>query len=197
MLANVAVDSFFSVLRDSGLVVVTAIPIDTVSRPGSSERVRLYLRSDAGDSETIDLGPRLCGPPATAYDCTSLSILLKDGHRATDLQPVLASIPARLWLVSISGLLAGVRVFDRDRVDGAMRLLASQPAVRAVERDSPGWTDTPPLAAFAELSGALPLDFAQPVRGDGTLQSRPGDTLRVSYRQPDGTTLSSAMPVLR
>lgn len=194
-LANIKVDPIFSMLKDSGLVVVSASPVDSLTRPGPDQRLRVSVRSATGDSEAIDLGPALCGDISSAYYCSDLGVTMKSGHHATELQPTLDRIGARFWMVSVSGTFAGVWVFDRGRRFAATLALASQPSVSSVERDFVGWAGSPSSAAFARMNGALPLDFGPPVRGDGRLHAQAHDTLHLAYLQPDGSTLARAIPL--
>lgn len=193
-LANTKVDPIFSMMKDSGLVVVSASPVDSLTRPGPYQRLRVSVRSATGDSEEIDLGPVLCGDIGRAYYCSDLGVTMNSGHHATELQPTLDRIGARFWMVSVSGTFAGVWVFDRGRRFAATLALTSQPSVRAVEPDFVGWAGSPSSAAFARMNGALPLDFGPPIRGDGRLQAQAHDTLHLAYLQPDGSTLARSIP---
>jgi hypothetical protein len=115
---------------------------------------------------------------------------MDSGYQAQQLRPVMDQIPARFILVSVSGRVAGIWVFDQARVNDAIAILARQPGVKYVGLALLFSTGAG-SAVSPELEGALPLDFARAVPRDGHLQARSGDTLTVTYAQPTGVLLSN------
>lgn len=186
-LQQLHVDEFYSVIRDSGLIGVAALPADMTYRIGAGERVRVQVAASSGDSETVDLEKEVCEPGP--YLCTSLTLAMREGHVAHELLGLLESIPARLWLVSTSGRSAGIRVFDSRDVRRAEEMIRARASVSSVGKDVLFSAGGPGTSAFSRLFGAAPVDHASVVRGDHHIQGAPGDTVRFSYVQPSGDTL--------
>jgi len=194
MLSTVNVDDFTSSFVDWGLVAVSGLPADTSYRLGARDQIPVNITSSGGDTESVELSPLVCGSPPTVYACQELDLEMDSGYQAQQLRPVMDQIPARFILVSVTGQDAGIWVFDPARLNDAISILARQPHVRyvgptgigAVAGGSGGGGSTAP-----DLEGALPLDFVRVVPRDGHLQARSGDTLTVTYSQPNGTQLTS------
>jgi hypothetical protein len=195
MLSTVGFDSFSSAPGNGGLVVLSAVPADLSYRPGSRERIPVTLTSTGGDSETVRLWSYACGEAPRIYVCEELELHMRSGFRAESLRTSLDQIPARFIVVSVSGSVAGVRVFDPDDADRAIMFLRAQPGVQDVFHSILLFTTAAPSSSaanpIADLSGAVSFDLASPVRGDRHVQARSGDTLRASYLQPDGSRLTS------
>ena len=177
--------SDIAVLRDSGLLVVVGVPVDTTQILPPHGRLRLELNTSAGDAEVFDVGPIVCD--ATSLACHDLSLTMKDGHTVWEVFDVFNPTPARPYAVAISDRVAGVFVFHPERVDAAIRSLNQHPAVQVAERSH--FAVSPPPRKWG-LRGGLPLDFRPPVAMDGVFQGLPGDTVTVRYSQPDGSLLT-------
>jgi hypothetical protein len=171
----------FSVLRDSGLVLISGVPHDTNQILPPNDRLRLELSSSAGETESFDQSPIICNDETLA--CHGVDILLNDGWNVRDLFQLLNSIPARVYLTVFAGQGGSVFVFHPERVADAISQLKSQPAVKSAERWS--YAADPPAKKWP-LLGGLPLDFRPIVVNDGVVQAQPGDTITVRYyTKPD------------
>jgi len=193
LLSAVNVDDFTSSFVDWGLVAVSGLPADTSYRLGARDRIPVNITSSGGDTESVELSPYVCGAPATMYACQELSLEMDSGYQAQGLRPAMDKIPARFILVSVTGQDAGIWVFDPARLNDAIGILARQRGVRYVgpaSLFSVGGGSGGSGSISPELEGALPLDFLRVAPHDGHLQTRSGDTLTVSYSQPNGTRLS-------
>lgn len=190
-LRYLALDDFYSNPRDSGVVTIEAYPRDPMFRLARGERVRIQLATSAGDAEVLDLESTYCGFYVESFDCTVLVVMMKDGHTIDEVAPLLDAIPARFLLVSPSRSFAAVRVLRKDGIVHAIRLFATHPAVRFVERDAPGWQSSPSALALSALSGSAPFDIGAPIPGDGRVQAQRGDSIILAYEQPNGTKLES------
>lgn len=192
-LQELHVDEFYSVLRDTGLIALAALPADTSYRVGTTERIRIQVTTSSGDSETVELEKEVCIPGP--YLCTSLFVTMRDGHGANELYTLLESVPARLWGMSVSTRYAGVRVFDSRDVPRAERALRAHPGVQFVGRDLLGSAGDPTTSAYSRLFAAAPIDFSPVVRGDHRIQVAHGDSVWLSYGQPRGGRLENAVQV--
>ncbi len=188
-LTGLLVDDFYSVLTDGGIVAVRAQPSDSNYRLGTNERVRVWLAATSGDSLELDLEPELCDS-STRYR-TLLAVVMDGGQNAASLAPLLETMAARLWSVSSSGDLAGVRVFDSRDVPRALIEIASQSGVASVYRDAVGCPATAACPSY-QLLVAAPLDAAAVLPGDKRIQASAGDTLTVWYVQPDAGRIETS-----
>ncbi len=194
LLTSAGVDDFTSAFVDWGLVAVSALPADTSYRPGPRDRIPVAVTSSSGDTESVGLSSIVCGQPPTLYACRQLELQMDSGYQAQQLRLAMDQIPARFTLVSVTGQVAGVWVFEPASLDNAIEILSRQPGVKHVGLaliSSVGGGGS----ASPYLEGALPLDFLRVVPGDGHLQARSGDTLTVTYDQPNGTQLRSQFVV--
>lgn len=194
LLSVVNVDDFTSSFVDWGLVAVSGLPADTSYRLGSREQIPVSITASGGDTESVELSSLACGEPPAVYACHELELEMDSGYQAQQLRPSMDQIPARFILVSVSGRVAGIWVFDEARVNDAIAILARQPGVKyvglALLGAAGGGGSVSP-----ELEGAAPLDFAPVIPRDGHLQARTGDTLTVAYDQANGTQLKSQFVV--
>lgn len=174
----------YSVLRDSGVLIITGVPQDTTRVQPPNARLRLELATSAGDVEPFDLSPIVCDEFTLA--CHIVDVVMKDGRHVGELFSLLNSVPARVYLVAFAGELGSVYVFHPERVPDAVRQLGSHPAVESAERSA--FAAFPPPRKWP-LQGGLPLDVRPVGPRDGVLQGQPGDTLTVRYAQPDSSVL--------
>lgn len=192
-LHELRVDDFYSVLRDSGLIAVVALPTDTSYRVGAAERIRIQVTTSSGDSEAVELEKEVCEPGP--YLCTGLFVTMRDGHVANELKALLEAVPARLWGVSVSARYAGVRVFDSRDVPRAERAIRAHPGVQFVEKDILGFAGDPTTSASSRLFAAAPIDISPVVPGDHRIQVAHGDRVWLSYAQPGGGRLENSVQV--
>lgn len=173
--------------RNSGVLVVMAEPADSTVRLGEGERLRLALTTSRGDAETLEFWRHLCNLHEV---CSSLSILMKPGRRALEVQGVLARVPARFQIVSFSGSFGSARVFDPNRVEPALGLLQLHFGVQSVQRDVIGWSQgSGPAPRLNLVLASAPVDAMLPTPNDGTVQAVQGDKIHLKYTQPSGALL--------
>jgi hypothetical protein len=190
-LTSVAVDNFYSVLSDSGIIVVRAAPQDTAFRLGINQRVTVSVVTTSGDSETVELAPDLC--PPEPHQCSSIAVTMNSGGDVRSLRGAIENVGARLRSASPSGLFGAAWVLEPAHFASALQAIASLPGVQTAEPDNVGGITGPDYSA---MSGGLPMDRAQVhVRGDHHLQFAPGDTITVSYRLSSGQLLTSVQAV--
>lgn len=188
MLQALAV-SDFSVFRDSGLLVVFAVPQDTIVVEPPHVRLQLELTSTSGDIESFNLSTEVCD--AFTF-CHGVGVVMKDGHHIRETFSLLNAVPARVSTVSFGGELAGVFVFEPNNTPEALSKLKSHPAVKSADRSI---VAAQPPPRRSNLRGGLPLDFRPVISRDGVLQTRPNDTVTVKYHQPDSTIIELRLVV--
>jgi hypothetical protein len=179
-----------AVLRDSGLLVVFAVPQDTTVIPPPHFRLQVELTTTSGDIESFNLTPIICDE--FTLSCHHIGVVMKEGHHIRETFSLLNAIPARVWWVGFGGELAGVYVFEPDNVPEAVSKLTSYPAVKSAARNHAGADPPPPKWT---LDGGLPLDFRPVISRDGVVQARPNDTVTVKYHQPDSTIIELRLVV--
>jgi hypothetical protein len=194
LITTLRFDDFYSAVRDTGVIALSATLADSTASIAENERLVLHVLTSAGDSETVEFERKVCGVGNSPYLCTSLVVTMRSGHVAQELQPTLAAIPARFWLVSTSGTFASTRVFDSRTREHAISVLSRHPAVLSAQREIVGSAGgTSNLAS--RLFGALPLDFGPPTQASGVLEVSTGDTLRARYRQPDSAIAETLLVI--
>ena len=184
------VEPVYSDVRDSGLLVAMATPADTSFRLPSNARLKLQLTTSGGDSEEWAFWPYMCGN----RDCSAVTITMNDGYDVTSLQSFFFSIPSRLWSVSVTGRIGGLRLFDPARMATALDLISRQSTVQVVEADQIGTGGFATLPRWHVLS-AIPIDFRTPRHNDGVLQVASAQTIELRYVQPDSSFLSITMVI--
>jgi hypothetical protein len=75
--------------------------------------------------------------------------------------------------------------------DGAMRQARRWPNVQRVTYSYFMYARAE--ARWPGYTGGLPVEFAEPIAGDGILQLEPGVEITLEYRQPDGSVLVSTL----
>lgn len=179
-----------AVLRDSGLLVVAAVPKDTTVIQPPHFRLQLELTTTSGDIESFNLTPIICDE--FTLSCHHIGVVMKEGHHIRETFSLLNAVPARVSMDIFGGELAGVYVFEPDNVPEAASKLRSHPAVKSAERTHAGVDPPPPKWA---LNGGLPLDFRPVISRDGVLQARPNDTVTVRYQQPDSSIIELRLAI--
>jgi hypothetical protein len=192
----VQVDSFHTVLRDSGIVVISTQLADTAARMEENQRVVATITTSAGDSEAIFVGRDICGQGGAFYLCRGLLVSMAQGGNIADLFDQFDDIPARLTLVSVSGRVGGLRVLGGISINYAASIVRDLPLVAGVTTDAVGSAGGTSASFDRLLSGAIALDFKAAHRGDGRIQASRGDTLSFRYENPDSSvvTMSVAIP---
>ncbi len=188
-------------LRPGGILDIRALPADTTFRLRTGQRVLVEVGVSSGDRESVGLDRRLC--PArerrwrSRYECFKFVIYMKEGFHAADLAEQVGAIGGRFNLISVSGRLAGVTVFSPDNVVGHAWRARSWPGVQVSELSHPSchFFAPPWCLSPSWLSRPVPVDTGAPVPGDGIIQVQPGDTVTMTYRQPDGRVLEARVGV--
>ncbi len=192
-LVSLAIDDLASSLRDGGLLYINAFPADTTFRLDAGERVPLAITVSSGDQESLRLYRVFCPPRErlAGFHCYSFILTMESGVQATSVAGQVAALGGRFHLVSVSGRIAGVTLFDPDDLVRRARNARSWPGVAMTELSFPFCAPgaPPPCGSKSALTAPMAVDTGGAVPMDGVLQVRPGDTLSVSYRQPDGSIL--------
>lgn len=190
---------WFTRLRHGGLLYVDGVPADLGFRLQSSQRVPIELTVSSGDRETAGLYRFYCPPRERpqGFLCFQFGIGMRDGFHASDLAGHVAALGGRFTLISVSGSFADVTLFDADALVGAARRALRWPGVATVDLWYSGCQDTSPpwCASLSRLTVPVPVDTGAAIPGDGIMQVRSGDTVTVSYRQPDGSALETRQSV--
>ena len=193
-------DPSLSVNGPDGFLSISASSVDRKHEFQPNERAPVEILSSGGDRETLFLRPGVCrSSPDPFILCNRIGVGMMDGYHAELLRPRLAEIDGRFDVISISGRIAGITLFSGD-LDRAMRTIASWPGVKIVEKQgvilpadayfSPGL-----YSVFSGLNLEVPFDPGKPISGNGRLEVQHGDLLTVTYRQPDGSTLTASYTV--
>jgi hypothetical protein len=149
------------------------------------------VRSSSGDAEQALFRRSICGPDAggALWDCHGIIIGMAAGHSVHDVYPNVRAMGARFRAVSPIGASAGVRLFGTS-VNDALRIARRWPGVTSADLNEIGFpADGGTFAIGRFLSASIRLDYRSPVRGNGILEAAHGDTLRMTYTQPDGSLL--------
>ena len=199
LLSTVAFDGYAFAIPNWGLLVISSAPLDSSYRPASRQRIPVSIQTSGGDSEIVNLWLYACGTPPSIYACQELDLVMKNGERADSLQQVMEQIPARFLGISVSGEVAGVRVFDPAVVPRALELLRAQSGVQYAASSAlffPTTTLGTTSSLSSALTGALPIGLGAAIPGDGHLQLLTlTDTVTATYVQPDSSLLGDTIEV--
>jgi hypothetical protein len=187
-LESLWIEPFYGAIRDSGMIVFIAQPLDTSFRLPPNARLRVRVTTSSGDSEDLGFWSYMCGQ----RDCSAISIRMESGHDVQELQSVIYTIPARFGPGTLSGRTGGVRLFDPRNMSGAIGLIASQKNVDIVEQTGIGVAIGVPFP-YSQVLCAAPIDFTPPKLNDGTIQVRSGQTIQITYTQPDQSVLTATV----
>lgn len=184
-LASVRIDDFYSVLHDSGLLVMSAVPVDSALRLEPDQRIAITVSLLSGDSESVDLARHLC--PPQPHLCSSVSIGMINGNDVAILWPLLESLNARLRTRSTSGRFGAAWVLNPQELARVIDKIGDHPRVLAAEIDVVGGTSSSPSPNYGDLSGGLRLRrFTAPVPLNGFLEFQRPDTIVVAFRSASG-----------
>lgn len=182
-------------LHDEKLAIEINAEISSGELPPNAF-VPVTVRSTSGDAGEASLTPGLCedssGTEMTHYLCRQISLRLDEGYRVRDVVPLLGELDAQ-WLSIVRTFAGGrVYVFSGD-VSTALGRLSNHPAVARAELiNVPHAPDLPRafLTAVVRTANSASANA-------GALQIVHGDTVTVSYQQPDGTLLETSSSVVR
>lgn len=194
-LRALAIDDLATSLRQGGIIYINGYPEDTAFRLESQQRAPVEVSVTSGDRETVGLFRLFCPPRQRSwgYHCFDFSVVMQDGFTATDISGLVAGAGGRFNIVSVSGRYAAVTMFDPGDLVRRARQARSWPGVAYTELVFPGGClqAVQGCASQSDLLLPLPVDTGAAVLGDGIVQVRSGDTVSVSYRQPDGLTIEA------
>jgi hypothetical protein len=125
------------------------------------------------------------------------SLSMREGLHVADLTDHVAAIGGRFNLISVSGRFAVVTVFSPDDVIGHALRARSWPGVAVSQLSVTACADWAPSWCYSRswLTIPVPVDTGAAVPGDGIVQVRSGDTVTISYSQPDGGALEAKVQV--
>ena len=158
------------------------------------ERVRVRVETSAGDLEWLYLERTFCGQ---WFLCNSVSVSMREGHTLFEVVPLVPLHFAR-WDGATAdfrhGVLRPVRNEETDLLIARLRLHSG---TQEVMRTSIGFLAceecVPDIGR--SISDLLPSSDGAVRREDGIVQLAIGDTVVVTYSQPDGSTLTTSLVV--
>lgn len=148
---------------------------------GERVRVRVRVRTTGGDEEQIDL------LPASGPLPRQLVVSMRAGEHLASLRARMSAARLRFGSFGITGENGLLHVVDGDPA-AALARVRDWPEVRSA---APNAVINMDGASSATVVGTLPMDEADPVAGNGTLELRPGETAAVEYRSADGALAST------
>ena len=191
----VAIDPFWSALHTAGFVAITG-NIPAANAPlQENERIEVLLETSNGDVERPLLQRQFCAPGP--YSCTLVSVTMHEGATISDIAPRIASSVARWWIVCQSQTCGALRVFNPAKVEELIFYLRTLPGIAIAQQDPVRSVGAdPPPDKERPLISTLPLSNSPATPHDGILQAAAGDSIFVTYRQPDGAILkhSATLP---
>lgn len=182
------IDALWSTVADGGLLYVHAVPVDTSFRLHENDRVPAELSVTSGDVEIVELYRLYCPPrERVAFHCFSFTLTMADGHTVGEVAPLIARV-GRIEVAS--PYFASITVFKPNTVVHRAADASQWPGVLAVELEFSGCQSWAPYwcTSRSRLTAPLPVNVGTASPRDGIIQVSTGDTIRVTYRQPDGTT---------
>lgn len=192
-LRSLSFDDISTHLTDGGTVVLLAVPTDSTFSLELDQRVPVDVVASSGDHEEVGLYNVLCPTRQRLpghFQCFLLDVSMEAGHDATEIASELQAAGGRFLFISATGWFAQLVFFSPvDPVGRALRA-RSWPGVATVELPPLGCVFGP---ACPSLTAPLAVAGGAASQGDGVLQIRPGDTVVVSYRQPDGSALRTQL----
>lgn len=182
------VSSFYSNFADTGVVVITALPSDSMFRLSSLERVQLDVTTSRSDSETVLLARHI---GADFTDLSGILLTIKAGHSVNELAGTLAATGSRIWFFPTTGQTGAVRVFDPRNTQTVLSALRGHPSVALAAQDVVGVVGSPSVV-LSQLLAAVALDRRPPFARNGRLEAYPGDTIFVRYRPAAAPVVGSS-----
>lgn len=189
-------------------LVVRATPADGELPVTLHTRIRMTVRTGAGDVEQMQLFPTLCGKDGQEIFCNEFLVAMHSERDIADLKSLAEELPGRVIQTgtcvsdgvseprcTLEQAFGSVMIFEGD-LEAAMDEAQDWPGVRSVDFSAPLYlghvTQKRPRNGFV---GGAPIAFAPPVPRDGVLQLRTGDMLEVEYLQPEGQTITARVTV--
>lgn len=183
------VDFYFFPATERHVLSALVIPFDEQYQLARGTYIPLLLTSSAGELEHLDLRQWTC---AGQHICGSYFVGMETGADPTSLGPILRDVDARWMYVSSRWGWGSIHVFGNQ--SRALHTLRSIPGVKYVE--IAGFSTIGGSGEINWLASTLPFDAGTPKRRDGVVQGRTGDTLRLTYIQPSGDTLTAERVLL-
>jgi hypothetical protein len=174
-------------------LIVNATVVDTLTPLDHGRRVRMSVTTSKGDQEQLELARMICGEGFRV--CHGIGAGVRPNADFNAIRRSIEPLGARINVIPLSRLYAGVFVFDPANVPRVAATLARRRDIDIVEASgfaTCGLAGCAPGPAFlAMLRGGLPLRARTnpPTPFDGYLEIQPGDTIRLALTQPDGTTV--------
>lgn len=187
-----------AIRASDGFVTPVAFFANVSAAPiiGRDQQVLVTLETARGDREVVGLRRFDC---RLADDllavCNEMLIALKPGATPDHLRYAANEIGIGLrWDPVLPTFVVG-RAFGNWTL--GMQALRTHPAVAQVEFNQFASVLDASLVGFgsSRVEGALRTDRGKPTRNDGRLSIAAGDVVTVTYRQPDGSTISAATVV--
>jgi hypothetical protein len=185
-------------LRHGGLLFMEALPADTAYRLPSGRRVPVDVHVSSGDREVLQLFRLRCPPRESGtFNCFKFWFVMDEGHHAHEVAGHVAAIGGRFESISISGVMGSVVLFSPEGLVRQARAARSWPGVWRTNLsflECQSWAPAE-CGSRAWLAAPMPVDTGAAIPGDGILQVRPGDTVRLVYTQPSGGVLEYTLQV--
>lgn len=162
-----------------GAVDVWAYP-DASGAAGDPVRVR--VRTSGGDEEQVELRP------ASGTLPRQLVVAMRDGRHVASLRGRMNASRLRFGGFGVSGENGLLHVVGGDP-GAALAQVRGWPEVRSASPNAVVSLDGE-TGRVGPVIGTLPMDEADPVAGNGTLELRPGETAAVQYRGAGGALAS-------
>jgi hypothetical protein len=185
----------------SGIMRVDGFPADTAFRLEVRQSVPIEITVSSGDRESTALYPAFCPPRPEGrfYVCFEFDIGMQPGYDILSLNDYVAGIGGRMQFVNIFHTWGHVVLFDPSEVVSRARKALSWPGVRYVELGGLGGCAADGSSCVVDWSRVtrpvyVTTGAARP--DDGIVEMQPGDTVTVTYRQPDGSTVQTQVQVI-
>lgn len=178
---------------NAGIMQIEGYPADTSFRLEAHQQVPIEIAVSSGDTETTALYPYYCPPRPGGrfYVCFEFEIGMQPGYDIRSLNDYVAGIGGRFkfWFLTIQA--GHVVLFDPEDVVGRARKARSWPGVEWVELGGLGGGIDGGSCCFdwSRLTRPVYVTTGAARPGDGIVQVQQSDTVTVTYRQPDGSTL--------
>ncbi len=184
---------------NAGIMQIEGYPADTSFRLEARQNVPIEISVSSGDRESSALYPKYCPPRSGGqfYVCFEFDIGMRPGYDIRSLNGYVAGIGGRFkyWWTNIQA--GGVVLFDPSDVVARARQALSWPGVQWVELGGLGYCVEGGSYCFdwSQLTRPVYVTMGAARPGDGMIEMQPGDTLTVTYRQPDGSTVQTRSQV--
>jgi hypothetical protein len=181
---------FTELAPSEGSLRVSARAAEPTFVVSNRDRFEIHVSSSSGDQELAILGRGVCGntDDGSLRTCHEIVLQVKAGFSLVDVYPAVRSM-GRYGRTSASRY-ANVRLFGVSEQQAIGRL-SRHPLVGSAELNWIGFPGIegidPTQVANRALAAQLKIDARPPVKHNGILEGRLGDTIEVRYHQPDGS----------